>query len=266
MITELLTATCVVGGGVGFCYITSRSIEERCRRALAEPPPYKTRGNLVSVVVPSLNEEKNLPHLLKSLANQTYAPIEIIVVDSSETSSRQKVQAISEKFGAKYVFVEQLNVAHARNVGAEYAQGEILIFIDADCYLEHRYIEMMVTALRNSCLAHGVETVADGLYYSCIYGARAWLKPYNYTTGRGTAILRDCFNSIGGYNERLDPVLGYREDLDLGRRVEERYGSRSIRLLRDAGLVTWGLREKRFGFTSWSWRKVRGVRNGVIPV
>ena len=257
--------TCTIGGGAGLCYITAKSIEKRCQRALVEPPPYKTRGSLVSVIIPSLNEEKNLPYLLQSLVNQTYTPIEVIVADSSKSLSKQKIQLISKKFGAKYVFVEQLNVARARNAGAEHAQGEALIFIDADCYLEHRYIEMMVTALKSSYLAHGVEVVTGGLY-SCIYGARVWLKPRNYTTGRGIAILRNCFSSIGGYDERLDPVLGYREDLDLGRRVKERYGSGSIKLLRNAGLVTWGLREKRFGFTSKSWRRIRGVRNGVVPV
>ncbi len=267
MIFTIIGLGSIAAGGMAVAYIAANSIQKRAECALAAPAPYRIRGRLVSVIIPSLQEERNLPYLLTSIRNQTYEPIEVVIADSSASPSREKIELISKQFGAKYVFAKRLNVAYARNAGAKQSHGDVLVFIDADCFIEHQYIEKLVTALEEGyLLSHGVEVIADGMYYGALYGARVYFKPYDYTTGRGVAIWRNCFYFIGGYDDRLDPTLGYREDLDLGKRIKEYYGPGSIKLLRDAGLVTWGLREKRLGLFSWSWRKVRGVRNGIIPV
>jgi len=81
----------------------------------------------VSIVIPTKNEERNLPKLLDSIKVQTYTDYEIIVADAHSTDA---TVAIAEKYGAKVV--EGGMPGPGRNKGALAANGEIVIFFDAD--------------------------------------------------------------------------------------------------------------------------------------
>ncbi len=243
--------------------IVSKLMERKVEAALTKPPPYKTKGRLVSVVIPTFREEDYLPPLLQSIKNQTYEPIEAIVSDSSPSPSAEKIRDICSSFGARYVFDQKLNVARGRNQGARVSKSDILIFTDADCIFAPDYIERIVVALEKGyTLAHGVDPcLGEGIEYdipSLI--SRAWLKPREWTTGRGIGIWKDAFWNIGGYNEKLDPMQGFREDLDLGEKVVKEYGFGSIILLHNAVIGTSARREKVYGWKMW---KARAVRNGT---
>jgi len=260
----LLISLGTILSGAKATYITSKLIEGRAKEALTSPPPYTIAGRLVSVIIPSLEEQEHLPYLLTSLRNQTYSPIEVIVADSSPPEAHEETRLIAQEYSAKVIFVPKLNVAHARNEGARAASGEILLFCDADCVMETRYVEKLVSALEKGyVLAHGVDVIENGVYALAAFG-RVIFKPFDWTTGRGIAIWREAFWEIGGYNPELDPTLGFREDLDIGRKVRELYGEGSIKLLRNAGIMTFGLREKRWGRAGW--KVARGVRNHLILV
>lgn len=261
----------IAGGviGTGFAgtllaaYATERMVVARIGQAF-KTPDYQVSGRLVSVVIPTLLEEDYLPGLLETIRNQTYQPIEIIVADSSPSPSGEKTLEICRAYGAIYIYVPKLNLPHARNSGAREAQGEILVFIDADCLLTPTYIQEVVTALeKGHVLSHGADPLAEGvLLSSASVIFRSWLKPVGYTTGRGIAIWRDAFWEIEGYNEKLDPTLGFREDLDLGRKVRQRFGRRAIKLLRTAYLGESARRIKYLGTAEW--RSVRGVRGSKL--
>lgn len=230
-----------------------------------EPPDYRTSGPLVSAVIPTLKEEDYLPLLLRSLANQTYTRIEVIVADSSPSPSKEKTEDICREYGAKYVYVPELSVSLARNRGASEASGDILVFIDADCIAAPDYIERLVHALEQGyVLAHGVDpNLGGGICGMASVIGRVWAKPRDRTTGRGVAIRRDAFEQIGGYAESCDPMRECREDIDLGQRVKNEYGLASIKLLQRAVIGTSPRREKVFGYRK-NW-KARGVRSaGVI--
>jgi len=87
---------------------------------------------LVSIIIPTLNEEKYLPLCLQSVQELDYPKekIEVIVVDNGSTD---KTQQIVREFGAKLLIEPDKYISGLRNVGAKIATGEILAFIDADC-------------------------------------------------------------------------------------------------------------------------------------
>src|SRR5689334_16578104 len=87
-----------------------------------------------SVVIPALNEEKFLPNLLASLAEQTKRDFEVIVVDGS---SKDDTVAVARSFAAKLPSLqvhvsEEANLPLQRNIGARMSAGEWLLFVDAD--------------------------------------------------------------------------------------------------------------------------------------
>lgn len=90
----------------------------------------------LSIIIPTYNEENFLPHLLESIKRQNFTDYEVIIADArSEDSTRN----IAETYGAKIVDGGIPSVG--RNRGAEVAQGEFLLFLDADVILTEGYIE-----------------------------------------------------------------------------------------------------------------------------
>lgn len=85
---------------------------------------------MVSIIVPTKNEEKNLPFLLRSLKAQTFTDFEVIVADAGSTD---KTREVAGSFGARVI--EGGLPGTGRNRGAAAAKGDILIFFDADVVL-----------------------------------------------------------------------------------------------------------------------------------
>ena len=95
---------------------------------------------MISIIIPTLNEEKCLPKLLKCIKEQTYKYYEIIVADAD---SKDKTKQIARKFGCKVVKSGGLP-AVGRNNGAKAAKGGILLFLDADSLIENNFLENAV--------------------------------------------------------------------------------------------------------------------------
>ena len=85
----------------------------------------------LSVIIPTLNAEKQIGLLLSKLYDQTLPPYEIIVVDSS---SDDKTRAIAESAGAKVLVIPRNDFRHGRtrNEAVKRAEGDILIFLTQD--------------------------------------------------------------------------------------------------------------------------------------
>lgn len=100
----------------------------------------------VSVIIPVYNEEKVIRKCLESLNMQSYQNLEVIVVDDG---SNDKTSEILSKFEASNLRLKALKQSHrgpglARNLGAEEASGEILVFVDADMTFDKRFIEKLI--------------------------------------------------------------------------------------------------------------------------
>jgi glycosyltransferase involved in cell wall biosynthesis len=80
----------------------------------------------VSVIIPTLNEEKNLPKVLKEIINNVD---EIIVVDGY---SKDKTVEMAKKFGVKVIY-DDVGKGSALRKGMKEAKGNIIITMDADC-------------------------------------------------------------------------------------------------------------------------------------
>lgn len=122
----------------------------------ATPVAYAER---LSIIIPARNEETTLPNLLRSIRSQSVRPCEIIVVDDSSTDRTAKV---AEQLGAKVVVAPPLpggrrGKTWACQQGAQIATGEMLMFLDADTWLEQaglvRLIARYVASLTRGTIA-----------------------------------------------------------------------------------------------------------------
>lgn len=105
--------------------------------------------DLISVVIPMYNSEKSIDRCIKSIINQSYKNIEIIVIDDGSTDNSKK---ICEKLAMKDSRIKVLTqtnsgVATARNNGMKEAKGKYLCFIDSDDWIESKMIEICYNKL-----------------------------------------------------------------------------------------------------------------------
>src|SRR4029077_16367017 len=87
---------------------------------------------------------QELARCLKSLADQTALPTEVIVVDNASTDARSR--EITVAAGATYVREDRPGLDFARNAGVSAATGEIVLFTDDDVLLHPRWLQRMVEA------------------------------------------------------------------------------------------------------------------------
>lgn len=87
--------------------------------------------NVISVIIPAFNNPAMLSRCLEALAASTHQPAEIIIVDDG---SADNLQPLADRFGARLIRISAgpRGPAHARNTGAATAQGDLLLFVDAD--------------------------------------------------------------------------------------------------------------------------------------
>lgn len=88
---------------------------------------------MLSIIIPTLNEEKHLAKLLKSIEKQDFKNYEVII---SDAGSKDKTLEIAKKYKCK--IVKGGSPAQGRNNGAKIAKGERLLFLDADVILPNK--------------------------------------------------------------------------------------------------------------------------------
>jgi glycosyltransferase involved in cell wall biosynthesis len=112
-------------------------VENKNNRGSDSEPP------TVSIIVPAFNSEVTIGRCLRALHNQTYPQdrYEIIVVDDASTD---KTAEIASKAGVLVVAEGKLGKSGVRNLGAQRATGEIILFTDSDCEPIPNWIELMV--------------------------------------------------------------------------------------------------------------------------
>jgi hypothetical protein len=95
-----------------------------------------------SIVIPTLNEEKYLPHLLSDLSSQTFRDFEVIIVDGHSNDQTLKLaKAYLKKLPKTTILTSpKRHVCVQRNLGAKHAQSKILVFMDADNRLDSYFL------------------------------------------------------------------------------------------------------------------------------
>lgn len=104
---------------------------------------------LVSVVVTAYNSEKTIDKCIKSICNQTYKNLEIIVInDGSKDHTLDKLVTLNQKDN-RVSIINQTNKgqSQARNKGINMATGEYFLCVDSDDFLEESAIETLLKKL-----------------------------------------------------------------------------------------------------------------------
>ena len=106
----------------------------------------------VTIIVPVYNAEKTLVRCLESLLHQTYKDIEILMINDGSTDGSQTICHNYETDYPCFHLITQKNngPATARNNGIDHANGEYISFVDADDYVEPKYISTMIEAAEES--------------------------------------------------------------------------------------------------------------------
>ena len=100
--------------------------------------------NLISVVVTCYNHENYIEQCLRSIFNQTYRNIELIVLDDGSTDSSSEIiqEVLKESpFVTTFESHENIGVVRTRNKGINLLNGDYFIFVDSDDFLDDRYVE-----------------------------------------------------------------------------------------------------------------------------
>jgi glycosyltransferase involved in cell wall biosynthesis len=161
---------------------------------------------MISIIIPTFNEEKYLPVLLKSLKNQTFKDFEVIVADNN---SSDKTRLVAKSFGVKVV--EGGLPAVGRNNGAKKAKGEWLLFLDADVVLPSDFLEKAMAEIKKqnfyiaSCLMKPLsDKKIDKLLHSAgnLY-IKSLQKISPHAPGFCIFVKKEIHQLIGGFNEKM---------------------------------------------------------------
>ncbi|MBP9748977.1 glycosyltransferase [Patescibacteria group bacterium] len=174
---------------------------------------------MLSVVIPTYNEEDFLPALLASLARQSVRDVEIIVADAQSTD---KTRAIAKKHGC--TVVEGGLPAVGRNNGAAVAHGELLLFLDADVLLPgedflagvlkeftERHLDISTSLIRPMS-SSSLDTLFYVFYNSYIYATQ---KFFPHAHGFFIIVRKEMHERIGGFDVRVQLA----EDHDYAQRA-----------------------------------------------
>ena len=192
----------------------------------------------ISVIIPALNEEKYIRHVLEGLKKQTFRDFEIIVVDGG---SRDNTREIAGKM-AKVILERKKGPGVARNAGEKVSRAKLLLFLDADTQpskdLLMSYVEIFkdkstiaatgpIMPLENAdnAVAMGYRVVSVFFVKLSILFGRPSIVGSNF------AVRRTAFEKVNGFNPKM---ITY-EDWDLSMRLKK-YGR--IRFIEDAVVYT----------------------------
>jgi glycosyltransferase involved in cell wall biosynthesis len=109
------------------------------------------KDTLISIIVPVYKVERELKRCVDSLVNQTYKNIEIILVDDGSPDHCPQMcdEFAKEDNRIKVIHKENGGLSDARNAGLLYANGEYVLFVDSDDYIELDSCERFMAALND---------------------------------------------------------------------------------------------------------------------
>lgn len=176
-----------------------------------------------SIIIPTKNEEENLPILLTALVDQTEKNFEVIIVDSFSTDKTPHVvKTFQNKLHLLFYQKKLKNVSQARNFGAKKAKGEFLIFFDADVEPAKDF----VSEIKKKIIDYHLEATTvwnrakKGVKNQFIFtlmdlAMTLFQKIKPAANGPCMIIKKSVFEQVGGFDEEI--VFG--EDFELIQRI-----------------------------------------------
>jgi len=189
---------------------------------------------MISIVVMTRNEEKNIASLLSSIIAQQYSGIfEVIIVDAnSSDNTRSIISSYSKRLPITVLNGEGKGIGADRNLGGNYCNGDLIFFTEGDCVLTEGFLAQLGELFENNNLvAWSTITVpnkSSGLIqitYKMYDVARYLLTkiPYPFrgysTSGAVLVIRRSAWFCVGGFREGSD----MNDDGFMGRKIRDSY-------------------------------------------
>jgi glycosyltransferase involved in cell wall biosynthesis len=177
----------------------------------------------LSVIISVYNEKRDLQNCLDSLSKQNYSNYEVIVVDDGSTDNSAEIAA---NHHVGLIKQKHLGVAHARNNGANKAEGDILIFVDADMTFTQNFLTRLVDPIVNKGVI-GTFSKDEYVANKTTPLSDCWcinknipigrMHPLNYPDSQPVfrAIRKSDFISVGGFDS-----TGYNDDWTLARKLK----------------------------------------------
>ncbi len=178
---------------------------------------------LISIIIPTKNEERNIERCLKSILNSDYKNVEIIVVDQNSTDTTKD---ICEKYGVKFITVPKsetyLPPSNSRNIGFINSTGEYIYHLDADMELSPMLLSEINDIFKDPSVAAIVvpeEDVASNIWSK----AKAFERSLYFNTPMEAARVsrRSLFEKI-----KYDPKITSGEDWNIHDEFSKRGGIR----------------------------------------
>ena len=218
--------------------IVNLALIPRLRGAPAPSP-----APLVSVVIPARNEERTIERTVRAMLAQTYAQLEVIVVNDRSTDRTAEILAGIDDSRLVVVHGEELppgwlGKPWACNEGCRVARGELLLIVDADVHYsppaiaamvaymnEHPEIAMIASLpafeLRGfwEHVAMPMLAVTFVMFMPTALANRTTLPALGVGGGTGNMIRRRDFDDIGGYEPLRDAAI---DDVGMARQLRAR--------------------------------------------
>ncbi len=163
----------------------------------------------LSVIVPAYNEANYIHEMLTSLKRQVFTDFEVIVKDGQ---SSDRTVEIAKKYVDKIVSSRDISVSDARNYGAKYAEGNVLVFVDADTVLPPNLLQEIAEVMEDKNIVGGScrklpgnKSVLDRMVYEFV-NISTHLSVYLHIGGaHGNCffIRKNIFKKVGGFNPRI---------------------------------------------------------------
>jgi glycosyltransferase involved in cell wall biosynthesis len=160
----------------------------------------------VTIIIPALNEEKNLPALLESIKLQDFDDYEVIIADAH---SKDKTREIAQEAGCRVV--DGGLPAAGRNAGAAAAHGDFLFFLDADVILppgfirnvyeemQDRYIDLATCEIKPLSDLQLDRVIHRMMNLAVILNL--WVDPKAF--GFCIFVTKRLFKRVGGFDETI---------------------------------------------------------------
>lgn len=187
---------------------------------------------MISVIVPTYNEENNIERCLKSLNEQTIPRenYEIIVVDGG---SEDRTIEIAKNYADKVIQQISVGVGGARNDGVIVARGDIIATTDADCEpygewletIQANFIKNNIVAATGILMPFDFKDVSkyQVMIYKLLFNTSNVILllmakiGYYHLCGANSAFRRSVFIELNGY---LD--LAYSDDVEIYKRIRKK--------------------------------------------
>jgi glycosyltransferase involved in cell wall biosynthesis len=179
---------------------------------------------MISIIIPTLNEERYIGRILTSLKNQTFRDFEVILVDAH---SDDNTRVIAKQYDfVKVVNSKERNISYQRDLGVTMANFRRLLFMDADGYVKPAFLEKAMNEIkRKKIIVAGCYIYPDSrdwFYRIAYFVFRSWIKFVSKIrppkiNGAGLFSTKEMHEKIGGFNQKIT----FAEDYDYALRARK---------------------------------------------